>query len=401
MPKIIRILNRLIVGGPLLNAAYLTKYMGPEFETMLVVGEKEDHEKDAGFITDALGIEPVYISEMGRAINPINDYRSYKKIQQIIKDFKPDIVHTHAAKPGAIGRMAAKSMDVPVIVHTYHGHVFHSYFNSVKTKFIIQAERFLAKQTDAIIAISETQKNELVHDFLIARETKFRIIPLGLDLDKFQTDCEQKRKLFRNEFGIEDDVIVITIIGRLVPVKNHALFLNAISHVLKNSDKKIKAFIVGDGETRKELEDKAINFGILFSTEKEELHPHPLVFTSWRADVDMITAGSDIIALTSFNEGTPVSLIEAQAANKPIVSTNVGGIRDVVVENKTALLSEINDVSGFCTNLLKLIEDDELRNTLGKNGAEFVKEKYSYKRLVHDMSLLYHELLIKKNKHVF
>ncbi len=401
MPKILRILNRLIVGGPLLNAAYLTKYMGPEFETLLLVGEKEDHEKDAGFITDALGIQPVYIAEMGRSINPINDYRSYKKIQQIIKDFKPDIVHTHAAKPGAIGRMAAKSMDVPVIVHTYHGHVFHSYFDSVKTKFIIQAERFLAKQTDAIIAISETQKNEFVHDFLIARETKFRIIPLGLDLEKFQTDYEQKRKLFRSEFGIEDDVIVITIIGRLVPVKNHSLFLKAVSYVLKNSDKKIKAFIVGDGETRKELERNANSLGLSYSTEEDELHPHPLVFTSWRADVDVINAGSDIIALTSFNEGTPVSLIEAQAANKPIVSTNVGGIRDVVVENKTALLSEINDVSGFCTNLLKLIEDDELRSNLGKNGAEFVMEKYSYRRLVNDMSLLYHELLNKKNKHVF
>lgn len=401
MPKILRILNRLIVGGPLLNAAYLTKYMGPEFETLLLVGEKEDHEKDAGFITDALGIQPVYIVEMGRSINPINDYRSYKKIQQIIKDFKPDIVHTHAAKPGAIGRMAAKSMDVPVIVHTYHGHVFHSYFDSVKTKFIIQAERFLAKQTDAIIAISETQKNEFVHDFLIARETKFRIIPLGLDLEKFQTDYEQKRKLFRSEFGIEDDVIVITIIGRLVPVKNHSLFLKAVSYVLKNSDKKIKAFIVGDGETRKELERNANSLGLSYSTEEDELHPHPLVFTSWRADVDVINAGSDIIALTSFNEGTPVSLIEAQAANKPIVSTNVGGIRDVVVENKTALLSEINDVSGFCSNLLKLIEDDELRSNLGKNGAEFVMEKYSYKRLVNDMSLLYHELLIKKNKYVF
>ncbi len=401
MPKILRILNRLIVGGPLLNAAYLTKYMDPEFETMLVVGEKEDHEKDAGFITDALGVKPHYISEMGRSIDPRSDYKVYKKIQKIIKEFKPDIVHTHAAKPGAIGRMAAKAMGVPVIIHTYHGHVFHSYFNSIKTKLIIQTERYLAKKTDAIIAISELQKNELVQDFIIAPESKFRIIPLGLDLDKFQTSYEEKRISFRKEFDIDEDTIAIAIIGRLVPVKNHILFLKAIHHVLKNSSKKIKAFIVGDGETRKLLEDKAADLGISFSSENNKSHPHPLVFTSWRADVDTINAGIDIIALTSLNEGTPVSLIEAQAANKPIVSTNVGGIEDVVQVNVTALLSEINDESGFCANLLRLVEDDELRLTLGKNGADFVNEKYSYKRLVKDMSALYHELLNKKSENVF
>jgi glycosyltransferase involved in cell wall biosynthesis len=396
MPRILRILNRLIVGGPLLNASYLTKYMDADFETMLVVGEKEDHEKDASFITDTLGIKPVYISEMVRSINPMNDYKAYKKICGIIKEFKPDIVHTHAAKPGAIGRMAAKAMGVPVIVHTYHGHVFHSYFNSMKTKLVIQTERFLAKKTDAIVAISETQKNEFVKDFMIAPESKFRIIPLGLDLEKFQTDFEEKRQLFRNEFGIDKDVIVISIIGRLVPVKNHALFLKAISFILKSSNKKIKAFIVGDGETRESLEEMAGSLDISFSTEKDTTHPHPLVFTSWRSDVDVINAGSDIIALTSLNEGTPVSLIEAQASNNPIVSTNVGGIQDVVLENETALISDINDEKGFFTNLLRLVDDDELRQNLGKNGAAFVHEKYTYKRLCNDMAGLYHELLNSK-----
>ena len=167
MPKVLRILNRLIIGGPLLNASYLTKYLSPEFETLLVVGEKELHEKDASFITDELGIKPLYLPQMGRSINPMRDYSAFRRMKDIIRDFKPDIVHTHAAKPGAIGRMAASQLKVPVIVHTYHGHVFHSYFNSTKTRLVLEAERFLAKKTSAIVVISTAQQKELVEDFKI------------------------------------------------------------------------------------------------------------------------------------------------------------------------------------------------------------------------------------------
>ena len=401
MPKVLRILNRLIIGGPLLNAAYLTRYMPHEFETLLVVGEKEDHEHDAGFITDQLGIKPLYIPEMGRSVNFQKDYKAYRRLKEIIKEFKPDIVHTHAAKPGAVGRFAAKNMKVPVIIHTYHGHVFHSYFSKLKTRVIINTERWLAKRTDAIVAISHQQLKELTVDFKIASEEKFRIIPLGLDLEKFQQDSSNKRKKFREEFGINNEELVITITGRLVPVKNHNLFLEGIDFVLKNSNRKIKAVIVGDGETRKDLEEKANQLGIKFTTEKESIHPHPLIFTSWRSDVDNINAGSDIITMTSLNEGTPVSLIEAQAANKPIVSTRVGGIGDIVVEGTTALLSDLDDKPAFYNNLLRLVENDGLRIKLGKNSSDFVMKQFSYQRLVKDMSVLYYELLNKKSNNVF
>lgn len=396
MPKVLRILNRLIIGGPLLNAAYLTKYLAPEFETLLVVGEKESHEKDASFITDELGVKPLYLPEMGRSINPLKDYSALRRMKDIIRDFKPDIVHTHAAKPGAIGRMAAHQLKVPVIVHTYHGHVFHSYFSSVKSRLILEAERYLAKRSTAIIAISTTQQKELVEDFKIAPADKFRIIPLGLDLDKFSTDYNSKRKKFREEFSLNDDVIAIAIIGRLVPVKNHALFLEGLQYVLNNTTRKVKAFIVGDGETRTALELKAKELGISFTGEKDTNHSHPLVFTSWRSDVDVINAGVDIIALTSFNEGTPVSLIEAQAANNPIVATSVGGISDVVLEGKSALLSPLSDNQKFCSNLLALVNDDELRINLSQQGNSFVKEQFSYQRLMKDMSSLYHDLLETK-----
>ena len=398
MPRVIRILNRLALGGPVLNAVYLTKHLSPDFETLLIVGEKEEHEKSAAYLANDLGIDYITIPQMGRAINPANDFFTYQALKKIIKNFKPDIVHTHAAKPGALGRLAASAVKVPVIVHTYHGHVFHSYFNTVKTRFFINAERYLAGKTDAIVVISEQQKKELSNEFKIAPKEKFRLIPLGFDLDKFANCQEEKRIAFRNEFGLTDDEIAIGIIGRLVPVKNHYLFLKGIKYLLDHSSKKIKAFIIGDGETRSDLENIAREVNIKFSTQQSAVHPHPLVFTSWRSDVDVIYAGLDIVVLTSFNEGTPVSLIEAQAANKPIVSTRVGGISDIVVENGTALLADIADSEAFCNHLLQVVKDDDLRTRLGANSRNYVVERFSYRRLMSDMSSLYLELLEKKNK---
>lgn len=398
MPRVLRILNRLAVGGPVLNATYLTRFMAPDYDTLLVVGEKEDHEKSAEYLARQLGINFVTIPGMGRSINPASDYFAYRELKKLIGRYRPDVVHTHAAKPGALGRLAASAAGVPAIVHTFHGHVFHSYFNAAKSKFFINTERFLGRRSDIIVAISDQQKKELVHDFRIAPEEKFRVVPLGFDLDRFVNDQEEKRRKFRTEFHVADDEIAIGIIGRLVPVKNHYLFLKAIRHVLDHTTKKIKAFIIGDGETRQDLETVATQTGIDFTTENSVEHVNPLVFTSWRSDVDFINAGLDIVCLTSFNEGTPVSLIEAQAANKPIVSTRVGGIADIVVEGETALLADIQDSEGFSAHLLRLVEDDGLRARLGANSRSHVSSRFSYQRLVSDMSQLYGEILDRKKK---
>jgi glycosyltransferase involved in cell wall biosynthesis len=397
MPRVLRILNRLIIGGPSKNAVYLTRYMQPDFDTMLVIGGKEDHEQDADFLATANNIQPTCIPQMKRSISPGNDWAAYNKLKKLIKEFKPDIVHTHAAKSGALGRLAAKHSNVPVIVHTFHGHIFHSYFNSLKTNLFIRAERYLGSISDAIIAISDVQKKELSGDFKIAVAEKFRVIPLGLDLDNFAIDRSAKRNKFRSEFGLEDETVAIGIIGRLVPVKNHSLFLTAVKYVLNNSTVKVKAFIIGDGESRVSIEKFASTLDIKFSQHTDKEHPHPLVFTSWRTDIDTICAGLDIIALTSLNEGTPVSLIEAQAAGKPIVSTRVGGIADVVLENKTALLSDITDEKAFCNNLLKLVNDISMREKFSHAGQEYVLNRFGYQRLVADMSNLYRDLLDKKN----
>ncbi len=396
MPKVLRVLNRMAIGGPVLNATYLSKYLSPEFETLLVVGERECHEQSASFIAQQLGVDVVTIPQMKRAVHPVQDLQAFQSLRKLIKDFEPDVVHTHASKPGVLGRLAASVQGVPAIVHTFHGHTFNSYFNSFASNVYINTERLLARKSTAIVAISQTQKKELVEDFRIAPEEKFRVIQLGLDLDKFTVQQEEKRTQFRKEFNVADDEIAIGIIGRLVPVKNHGLFLKAIAHLLSNATKKIKAFIVGDGETRAALESQAAELNIKFSVQSNKSHPHPLVFTSWRSDVDVINAGLDIVALTSLNEGTPVSLIEAQAASKPIVSTRVGGIADIVTEGRTALLADVIDTGGFCRHLLNLVQDDALRANLGNDSSYTVMRRFSYQRLVRDTSDLYYELLSEK-----
>lgn len=395
MPRVLRIINRLNLGGPTYNAANLTKYLDPDFETMLVSGMTDETEQSSKFILDKLDLHPVYIREMYRELNPFKDYKAYFKIREIIRQFKPDIVHTHAAKAGAVGRLAAWHERVPVIVHTFHGHVFHSYFGPAKTRAFLEIERYLARRTDAIVTLSEIQRDELADQFKVAPREKFEIIPLGFDLSKFTEYKERKRKEFRDQYGVADDEVVISIVGRLVPVKNHRLFLNALKLVSERTTKKVRAFIIGDGELRAQIEQIARELQIPFDNNNLR-SPNLLTFTSWIRDIDVSNAGSDIIALTSLNEGTPVSLIEAQASGKPIVSTRVGGIANIMVEGQTGLLSDSGDILGFATNMLRLVDDDALRKAMSDQGSSHVMQHYSHQRLAHDMGALYRRLLSQK-----
>ncbi|MCD2425200.1 glycosyltransferase [Niabella pedocola] len=393
MPKVLQIHNRLIVGGPLLYVLNLTKFLEPDFETLLVVGEKEYHEQDAGFIAEKMGIQPLLIPEMGRSLHPVKDYKAYHKITEVIKRFKPDIVHTHAAKPGAVGRLAAYHMKVPVVLHTYHGHVFHSYFGKAKTQVFLNIERYLARKSTALVAISPEQKMELAHQYRVAKESKFHVVPLGFELEQFMENQEEKRKAFRTEFGLGDDEIAIGITGRLVPVKNHDLFLEALAFVLKNTTKKVRAFIVGDGVSSAHIQAKATALNISYSLSGDARQDRSIIFTSWRSDMDVINAGLDIVCLTSFNEGTPVSLIEAQAAGRPIIATNVGGVKDTVIEKETAFLANLADKQGFFSQLLSLVEDNMLRKCMGEAGVRFVTGRFGVKRLASDFRALYYSLL--------
>ncbi len=394
MPKVLNIINRFNIGGQIYSAVYLTKYLRPEFETLLIGGQKDDTEDSSEFIARDIGIKPIIIPEMRRKINPKNDYLAYKRIVKIIKDFKPDIVHTHASKAGMLGRKAAFNCKVPVILHTFHGHVFHSYFNTYKSKFFQKIEQNLAKKTTGIIALSQQQKHELSTIYKIAPQSKVRVIPLGFDLDKFQTDVEAKRKQFRTDYNVSGEEIAIGIIGRLVPIKNHDLFLHSINKIIHKTNKKIRIFIVGDGENRELLIQKAKELKLDFVQNGEsKKRKATITFTSWITNIDYVYSGLDVVALTSLNEGTPVSLIEAQASNTPIVSTNVGGIENIVIPNETALLSRNGNLDEFAEKLLTIIEDDALRTRLSKKGWQYAKENYHYSNFIENTKKFYYDLL--------
>lgn len=394
MPKILRITNRLNIGGPTYNVAYLTKYLAPEFDTLLLSGMRDEKEGNSEYILHKLGLNVTYLPRMKREISLFDDYQTYRDIRKMIKEYKPDIVHTHMAKPGVTGRLAAIHEQVPVILHTFHGHVFHSYFSPLKTKVFQLVEQHMARHSSGIVAISELQKKELTEDFNITSADKAFVVRLGFDLERFQENQSEKRELFRGQWKIKPDELAIGIIGRLVPVKNHKLFLWSINQVLSRQNRiKVKAFIIGDGELRKELEDYCNELKLPFDTENECSGEKPVVFTSWIKEADVAMSGMDIIALTSLNEGTPVSLIEAQAAGVPIVTTDVGGIRDVVLEEETALIATSGNRGEFTEHLLRLINDSELRKKMAATGPARAKEIFHYQNLVANTRSLYHKLL--------
>ncbi len=393
MPRVLRIINRFNLGGPTYNAAYLTKYLPQEYETMLIGGKEEESEANSHYILDNLGLEANIIPEMQRSINPRRDMQAMNKIKEIIRTFKPDIVHTHASKAGALGRRAASRLKVPVIIHTFHGHVFDAYFSGVKSQMYQMIERNLAKKSTKIIALSEIQKHDLVSKYKICPASKVEIIQLGFDLNRFRENKEEKRLEFRTAYGIKKDEIAIGIIGRVVPIKNHELFLKGIAWLKANSKIKFRAFIIGDGESRPQTEQLARELGLDVADSLKEKHNATLTFTSWIKDIDCVNAGMDIIALSSLNEGTPVSLIEAQASGKPVVTTRVGGIENIVLPGETALLSDTGDAETFGSNLKLLAESPNMREVFGSRGWPFVREKFHYTRLVSDMAGLYDRLL--------
>jgi len=393
MPKVLRIINRFNLGGITYNVSYLSKYLPNEYETLLIGGPEEEGEESSLFIPESLGLKPIIINELKRSINPLSDYFAYKKIKKIIKEFKPDIVHTHASKAGAIGRLAAWSCNVPVIVHTFHGHVFKGYFSSFKTNLFKTIERFLSNKSSAIIAISEIQKKELTQEYKVCDANKTHVIKLGFNLNRFIENKLEKRIDFRKKYLLDDAELAIGIIGRLAPIKNHHLFIDAIEHVAKNSNTKIKAFIIGDGETKAELISYIKNKKITHSTtpDKNAL----FIFTSWIKEADVALAGLDLVCLTSKNEGTPVSLIEAQAAGKYIITTNVGGIQDILNPN-CGLLSEPEDSDGYKKNLLYAITHFEEITKNANSASKDVIEEFSYTRLCKQMDELYKTLLKDK-----
>jgi len=383
--KVVRIINRFNIGGPTFNATFLTKFLGDDFETTLIGGVPDEGEKDSLHILKEYGVEPIVIPDIQRNLSLSNDYKAYKKIKRILQEIQPDIVHTHASKAGFLGRAAAISLNIPVVVHTFHGHVFHSYFGPLKTGLFKQIERYLARKSTGIIAISALQKAELVEVHKIAPANKVQVIPLGFDLKKFSEDTDAKRKQIRQEYGLKDDEVAIAIVGRLAPVKDHDYFLQVIENVLSSTEVPIRVFIVGDGSEKEHIQQKvaAIN----------QKHPGSIVMTSWILDISTFNQGMDIVCLTSKNEGTPVSIIEAQASGLPVVSTDVGGVRDILADGQAGFVIKRENIETYIDKLRLLIEDPSLRNKFANFGKQSVMEEFSYHRLVKDMSSYYKTML--------
>lgn len=383
--KILRIINRFNIGGPTFNATFLTAFLSDEFETKLIGGVPDEGEKDSLHILKEYGVEPEVLPSLQRNPNYKSDREAYKAIKNIIKEYQPDIVHTHASKAGALGRKAAHECKVPVIIHTFHGHVFHSYFGKLKTNLYKTIERNLAKKSTRIIAISPLQKKELTEVHRIAPANKVEVIPLGFDLAKFQLNKDENKKKTREHYKIANDEIALAIVGRLAPIKDHDFFLDALEKVVQNTTKKLRVFIVGDGSEWDSIATRVQYLNSKFGDFIE--------MTSWIKDIAGFNAGMDIICLSSKNEGTPVSLIEAQASNLPVLSTDVGGVHDIVENNSTGFVVEKENLETYVEKLRLLIENDELRQDMGSKGYEHVKEKFHYIRLVKDMEQLYKELL--------
>ena len=387
--KVLHIVNRFNLGGHVFKPLYLAKYLPAEYKTFVVGGIHTKEEESAEFLFNNEGVDYHIIPEMSRSINFLDDYKAYRKLKRIIKEFKPDIVHTHASKAGLLGRLAAYTSLVPVTIHTFHGHVFHSYFGWFKTSIFKNIERVLALKTTAIIAVSRLQQDDLCQRFKIVKASKTHVIPIGLDLEKFHTNMDQKRNQFREKYRIADNEIVVSIIGRLVPIKNHHLFIDAISELKTLTNKKVKALIVGDGDLQEELMQYAQNQNI--STSYKGIDGE-MIFTSWIKNVDEVYAGSDIIALTSHNEGTPVAIIEAQVAQKAIVTTNAGGTSDILMEDRNHKIVK-KEAKDFAQNLNDILDNLKDNSELNSVAQQETLGEFSYQTMVERMNILYKTLL--------
>lgn len=403
MKKKIRVLtihNRLHLGGPIFIIAYITKYLNSDlYETKLLLGPPLPDEVSADFFLQKENVVYTLVEEMTRKINPFNDLIAFWKIRKIIKEFKPDIVHTHTTKAGTLGRIAAWTCNVPITIHTFHGHVFHSYFSAPINLAIKLFEKTLATYTDKIVTISKEQRKDICNVYKITSPDKCPMIPLGLDLEKFHQENPSRRIEFRNKYKIQPGEITIGIIGRFAPIKNHLLLLQAIQLINQKSPQTFNSvvlFLIGDGELKNNFTRYLKENNIPSSHLERTFSSGGVIFTSWIKEVELALPGLDLVVLTSDNEGTPLSLIEAQAAGVAVLSTDVGGVKDVVKDKETGWLVPKNDPDSLCNKLIEIIQEPTSLKNTGMKGREWVMQEFSIQRLIKDTEKLYNQLLIIK-----
>lgn len=408
--KIVRIIARLNVGGPARHVVWLTDEMRDRgFESLLVAGTVPDGEEDMSYLADEAGIKPFYIKEMSRELSPA-DIISLWKLYWLFRRESPDIVDTHTAKAGTLGRIAAwfyrwftpglfilRPRRVRVI-HTFHGHVFHSYYGKTKTNFFIAIEKLLARSaTDKIVVVSEQQFREIHKEIGIGDPDQFEIISYGLDLEALSR-ATKARQTVRAEFGANDDDLLVGFVGRLTEIKNVGLLLKTAKFYKDDPATlpNVKFVIVGDGHLRISLEQEAAELGVT----------DIVTFAGNRTDIPDVFNALDIVALMSHNEGSPLTLIEAMSCGRPVISRAVGGVVDLLGKpQETApfyticergISIEKNSAESYTQGLKRLIIDKDLRERLSVTAKIHVDEHFSKIRLFNDMDRLYKSLKTEK-----
>jgi glycosyltransferase involved in cell wall biosynthesis len=384
-PRVLRIITRLNIGGPATHVVLANRGLADRgWETLLLFGSVESDEAEVDISATTIPMER--IPTLARSIHPIQDLRSAAAIARVIRRFRPDVIHTHLSKAGLLGRPVAMATSRAVRIHTFHGTVFGGYFGATASGAIVRAERLLGHRSDAIVALSDRQRDELI-DARIAPAAKIRVVPLGLDLERFATARDDAaRESARSMLGIPADALVIVAIGRLVPIKRLERLIDAFGVVAGRVPGSL-LYLVGDGSERETLQARVAAAGLL----------DRVTFVGWSGSTPDWYAGTDVVALTSDREGTPLALIEAAAAGRPVVATDVGGVADVVADGSTGFVVPTSGVDALADRLTQLALDPDLRRAMGREAPAHAI-RHSADRLVGDLDRLYRDTLAERRR---
>jgi glycosyltransferase involved in cell wall biosynthesis len=379
--RVLRVIGRLNMGGPAHQAALLSGRRFPDrYETLLVHGTLAPGEASLADLSEAEGATMRFVPELRQPVHPLHDSQALLKLVRLARAFRPDIVHTHTAKAGFLGRQAALAVRPrPAIVHTYHGHVLEGYFGPAKARLYLELERALARVSDRLLGVSQATVDDLVR-LGVAPPERFRVLPLGLDLDPLAAPDEALRAASRGELGVGDGEVLLIFVGRIVPIKRLDRLLRAVAQA-RESEPRLRLAVVGDGDERPQLERQVAELGIAAD----------VFFLGYRRELRPVFAAADVAVLSSDNEGTPVSLIEAAAAGLPAVATDVGGVREVVTE-ETGILVPRDDVAALASAMAELAADAPRRESCGRAARQRALGRYGAERLLEDIDALYREL---------
>lgn len=387
--KILRVIGRLNVGGAAFHVIDLASRLCPDrFESVLVSGMEHPSEGSLRDLAASRGVRVIVVPEIVSEANlRARDVVAIRRLYEVIRRERPHIVDTHLAKAGFVGRVAARLAGVPIVVHTFHGHVLYGYFNPVTSHLLRAMERTLARFTDCIVAVSEQVRRELV-TYRIARPEKIAVVPLGLELEPLLR-CRGQRGGFRHELGLDGEAPLVGIVGRICAIKNHRLFLDAAARVASR-DPAARFVVVGDGALRSEVEQHARSLRIA----------DRVIFTGWRRDLSRVYADLDVLAVSSDNEGTPLSVIEAMAAGCPVVATRVGGLRDLITDGETGRLVPPKDPEALSAAIQEFLLDRPRAARMGQTARALAQERFGIERLVSDTETLYEQLLARNASRV-